>query len=117
MPCTNCARFDGCSIAISLAHAVTQSVKPRRPPPPGGLNLSLPELVREELSVILVVNEAGTLKARRASARHDHTWNRDHEWCHSAQARKRLAVSWRGRSVTLVLQEGHAQARPSSLSA
>src|ERR1700731_3268924 len=79
--------------------------------PPGGLNLSLPELVREELSVILVVNEAGTLKARRASARHDHTWNRDHEWCHSAQARKRLAVSWGGRSRTRVLQEGHPPAK------
>ncbi|MGB6493344.1 MAG: hypothetical protein WBF00_07030, partial [Methylocella sp.] len=64
--------------------------------------------MREELSAILLVYEAGTLKATRASARHDHNRNQDHEWCYSAQARKRLAVSWRGRSVTLVLQEGHA---------
>ncbi|MGH6846184.1 MAG: hypothetical protein ACREC0_01730, partial [Methylocella sp.] len=68
----------------------------------------MPELVSEELSTILLVHEAGTLGATRASARHDHNRNRDHAWCHSAQARKRLAVSWRGRSVTLVLQEEHA---------
>src|ERR1700730_7790283 len=116
MPDTNCARFDGYSIAISLAHPVSQSVRARRLPP-RLTHRSLPELVREELSAILLVNEAGTLKATRASARDDHNPNRDHEWCHSAQARKRLAGSWSGRSVTLVLQEGHARARPSSLSA
>src|SRR3977135_2711016 len=116
MPCTNCACFDGRSIAISLAHAVSQSVRARRLPRRRS-ERGLPELVREELSAILLVNEAGTLKATRASARHDHNRNRDHEWCHSAQARKRLAVSWTGHSVTLVLQEGHVRARPFSLSA
>ena len=33
MPCTNCARFDDRPIAISLAHAVSQSVRARRLPP------------------------------------------------------------------------------------
>src|ERR1700730_10439761 len=93
MPCTNCARFDGRPIAISLAHAVSQSVRARRLPP-RRTHRSLPELVREELSVILLVNEAGTLKATRASARHDHNRNRDQEWCHSALARKRLMYTF-----------------------
>ena len=85
--------LDGCFIAISLACAVSQSVRALRLPP-RRTHRSLPELVREELSVILLVNEAGTLKATSASARQDHNRNRDQEWCHSAQARKRLMYTF-----------------------
>src|ERR1700731_4263802 len=116
MPGTNCARFDGCSIAISWHTRFHNQLEPGVCPTADSSKFAGTG-PRKKLSTILLVNEAGTLKATRVSARHDHNRNRDHEWCHSAQARKRLAVSWRGRSVTRVLQEGPARARPSSLSA
>lgn len=51
-----------------------------------------------------------TLGATRAFARHDHNRNQDQAWYHSAQARRRLAVSWRGHSVILALLAVHARA-------